>query len=131
MYRDGLSIIKYDGKYKIEVGLVSYNETNIRVIRIEIDKFTQYQLSSCARLQGYYICSAKDGYKIVKPSFVFIHVYSSKDRSWRVFSWGCAFRANSSFTTSGNSLFYVSERTVIRINIGNGSQEQEYDVKDQ
>ena len=109
--------MKYNGKYKIEAGLVCHNEANIRVFKILVGEDTEYQLSSCAKLQGYYICTCDDGYRIVKPSFVFVHVYSSKDKQWRVLSWKYAFRANSSFAVTGNSLFYVSEKTVIKINI--------------
>ena len=53
----------------------------------------------------------------MKPSFVFMHVYSSQDKQWRVLSWKNAFKANSSFAITGNSLFYLSERTVSKINV--------------
>lgn len=131
VYRDGLEVVRYAGKYKIEVGLVCHNETNIRVFEVLVGEATRYQLSSCAKLQGYYICAFEDGYRIVKPSFVFVHVYSSKDRQWRVFPWSSAFKANSSFAIAGDSLFYVSEKTVEKINISTCQQEQEYEMQGQ
>lgn len=50
MYKNDLRVAKYSGKYKIQVGLVSYNEANIRVLQISVEGTTQYQLSSGARL---------------------------------------------------------------------------------
>ena len=67
----------------------------------------------------------------MKPSFVFMHVYSSQDKQWRVLSWKNAFKANSSFAITGNSLFYVSERTVSKINVSTCQQEYEYEMQDE